>query len=52
MRDFISELKRINTDGVIFEFSKASVEMFRDDQYQKPFEIALNKYGIKKKANV
>lgn len=52
MRDFISEIKRINTDGVIFEFSKASVEMFRDDQYQKPFEIVLNKYGIKKKANV
>lgn len=52
MRDFISEIKRINTDGVIFEFSKASVEMFRDDQYQKPFEIVLNKYGIKKNANV
>ena len=52
MRDFLAEIKRINTDGVIFEFSKASIEMFRDDQYRKPFEIALSKYGIKKKANV
>lgn len=52
MRDFLAEIKRINTDGVIFEFSKASIEMFRNNQYQKPVEIALNKYGIKKRANV
>ena len=48
MRDFIAEIKRINTDGVIFELSKASIEMFRDQQYRKPFEIKLNKFGIKK----
>lgn len=52
MRDFVAEIRRINTDGVIFELSKAAIEMFRDQQYQKAFEIVLNKFGIKKKVSV
>lgn len=52
MRDFISEIKRINTDGVIFEFSKASIEMFHDKQCQKPFDIMVTSFGITKKRHV
>lgn len=52
MRDFIAEIKRINTDGVIYELSKASIEMFCDQRYQKTFKTVLNKFGIKKQVSI
>lgn len=52
MRDFISEIKRINTDGIIFEFAKVSVDMFRDDEYRKPIDVMVTNYGITRKRQV
>ena len=52
MKDFIAEIKRINTDGVIFEFSKASIDMFQRQQYQKTFEVLSTRFGIQKKVGV
>lgn len=49
MRDFISEIKRINTDGIIFEFAKVSVDMFRDDEYRKPIDVIVTNYGLIRK---
>lgn len=52
MRDFIAEIKRINTDGVIFEFSKASIEMFQSQQYQKSFDVITTRFGIQKNISI
>lgn len=52
MKDFIAEIKRINTDGVIFEFSKASIDMFQRQQYQKTFDVLSTRFGIQKKVGV
>ena len=52
MKDFIAEIKRINTDGVIFEFSKASIDMFQRQQYQKTYDVLSTGFGIQKKASV
>lgn len=52
MKDFIAEIKRINTDGVIFEFSKASIDMFQRQQYQKPFDVLSTRFDVQKKVGV
>lgn len=52
MRDFISEIKRINTDGVIFELSKASIDMFQKQRHKKIFKATLTRFGFQKKVNV
>lgn len=38
MRDFISEIKKINTDGLIYKFSEISIEMFKKNQYMRKVE--------------
>lgn len=52
MKDFVAEIKRINTDGIIFEFSKASIEMFQNQQCQKAFDLIVTNYGITNKRHV
>lgn len=52
MRDFITEIKRINTDGIIFEFSKVSIEMYHNQQWQKSFDIMVTNCGITNKRYV
>ena len=52
MRDFISEIKRINTDGIIFEFAKVAVDMFRNGEYRKPIDVIVTNYGITRKRQV
>lgn len=52
MKDFIAEIKRINTDGVIFEFSKASIDMFQRQQYQKTFDVLSTRFDVQKKVGV
>lgn len=52
MPDFISEIKKINTDGLIYEFSKLSIDMFKNDQYLKVLEVPVLQFGIPKIAKV
>ena len=32
MKDFVSEIKKINTDGLIYKFSEISIDMFKKVQ--------------------
>ena len=52
MDDFISELRNINTDGLIFEFSKLSIEMFKNDAAVKEIKFPIKHFGIAKFARV
>lgn len=49
MKDFVSEIKKINTDGLIYKLSEISIEMFKDNQYMKKVEIPVIRYGITQK---
>lgn len=52
MDSFISELQKINTDALIFEFSKLSIEMFKNDTSMKKIEFTIKHCGIAKPARV
>lgn len=52
MDPFISELRKINTDGLIFEFSKLSIEMFKKDEAMKEIEFPIKRFGVVKSASV
>lgn len=52
MDAFISELRKINTDGLIFEFSKLSIEMFKNDEAMKGIELPIKRFGVVKSARV
>ncbi len=43
--DFISEIKKINTDGVIFRFAERSIEMFKAQKSITEVEIPVVRYG-------
>ena len=43
--DFISEIKKINTDGVIFRFAERSIEMFKAQESTIKVEIPVVRYG-------
>lgn len=46
MKNFISEIKKINTDGLIYEFSKISIDMFRNLEWIKDIELPpVLRYG-------
>lgn len=49
MKDFVSEIKKINTDGLIYKFSEISIEMFKDNQYMRKVEIPVISYGRNQK---
>lgn len=49
MKDFISEIKKINTDGLIYKFSEISIDMFKNNQYIRNVEIPVICYGRKQK---
>ena len=44
MKDFVSEIKKINTDGLIYKFSEISIEMFKNNQCMKKVEIPVIRY--------
>lgn len=52
MDTFIDELRKINTDGLIFEFSKLSSEMFKNDEALRVIELPFKQFGITKIAKV
>ena len=52
MDPFISELRKINTDGLIFEFSKLSIEMFKNDVAMKKIEFPIKHRSVVKLARV
>ena len=52
MRDFLTEIKKINTDGIICELSKASIDMFQHQQYYRIYELLSTNFGFAKKAKV
>ena len=41
MDPFVSELRKINTDGLIFEFSKLSIEMFKNDEAMRGIDVSV-----------
>lgn len=43
--DFISEIKKINTDGVILRFAERSIEMFKAQESTMEVEIPVVRYG-------
>lgn len=45
MKDFISEIKKINTAGLIYKFSEISIEMFEKVQCLKDVEVPVVRYG-------
>ena len=49
MKDFVSEIKKINTDGLIYTFSEISIRMFKDNQCIKKVEIPVIRYGRNQK---
>lgn len=52
MDPFISELRKINTEGLIFEFSKLSIKMFKNDKAMKEIEFPIKHFGVIKPARV
>ncbi len=42
---FVSEVKKINTDRLIYEFSEISIEMFKNNQCMRKVEISVIHYG-------
>ena len=48
MKDFISEIKRIPTDGLIYSLSKKSIDMFRKNEYLMPVTIPVIHNGQRK----
>ena len=49
MKDFISEIKKINTAGLIYEFSEISIEMFKKVQCWRDVEVPVLRYGKRQK---
>lgn len=49
MKDFVSEIKKINTDGLIYKFSEISIEMFKNNQYMREVEVPVIRYGRNQK---
>lgn len=49
MKDFISEIRRINTDGLIYAFSEKSIDMYKNNQFTQNIEIPIIRYGKRKK---
>lgn len=46
MKNFISEIKKINTDGLIYEFSKISIDMFDKLEFTRDIELPpILRYG-------
>lgn len=43
--NFISEIKKINTDGLIFRFAERSIEMFKAQESVTKVEIPVVRYG-------
>ena len=52
MKDFITEIKKIKTDALIYKFSEISIEMFRGVQYIKTVEMPVVRYGKLQKMSV
>ena len=48
MKDFISEIKKIPTDGLIYSLSKKSIDMFRKNEYLMPVTIPVIHNGQRK----
>ena len=48
MKNFISEIKKIPTDGLIFNLSEKSISMFIKGNYLMPINIPVMHYGQKK----
>lgn len=49
MADFISEIKKINTDSLIYKFAQQSIEMFKKGEDMKRVEIPVIRYGRQQK---
>ena len=49
MKDFVSEIKKINTDGLIYKFSEIYIEMFKNNQCMRKVEIPVIRYGKRQK---
>lgn len=49
MKNFVSEIKKINTDELIYKFSEISIEMFKANQYMRKVEIPVIRYGRNQK---
>lgn len=49
MKNFVSEIKKINTDGLIYKFSEISIEMFKNNQCMRKVEIPVIRYGKRQK---
>jgi len=45
MKDFVSEIKKINTDGLIYKFSEISIDMFKKVQCWRNVEVPVVRYG-------
>lgn len=45
MKHFISEIRRIQTDGLIYRFSELSIEMFSKNQFVRDVEIPVFRLG-------
>lgn len=52
MRDYISEIKKINTDGFITEFSKISIDMFNHDKFYENIRVQRKYYGLVQTGNI
>lgn len=48
MKDFISEIKKIPTDGLIYSLSEKSIDMFRKNEYLMPVTIPVIHNGQRK----
>lgn len=49
MKNFVSEVKKINTDRLIYKFSEISIEMFKNNQCMRKVEIPVIRYGKRQK---
>ena len=49
MKDFISEIRKIKTDNLIYAFSEISIDMFKNNEFAKDIELLITRYGKHKK---
>lgn len=52
MKEFISEIKKINAHALIYKFSELSIQMFHKQQHVKDIEAVVSQFGWRKKVNV
>lgn len=52
MKEFVSETKKINTDGLIYEFSEIFIDMFKKDQFLRNIEVPIVCYEKQQKNHV